>query len=116
MALALKHRGPDDNSSIQIDGMFFGHTRLAVVDPSPAGRQPMHWGKWWLSYNGELYNARDLRAALEAKGETFTTQTDTEVLLRMWALHGADCLHSLDGMFAFAVYDTETKELTLVRD
>jgi asparagine synthase (glutamine-hydrolysing) len=116
MCAALKHRGPDDNASFLIDGMFFGHTRLAVIDPSPAGRQPMQFGKWWLSYNGEIYNARDLRAHLETKGHTFTTQTDTEVLLHAWAEHGADCLPLLDGMFAFAIYNTETKELTLVRD
>jgi asparagine synthase (glutamine-hydrolysing) len=76
----------------------------------------MAFGKWWLSYNGEIYNYRDLRAHLETKGHTFTTQTDTEVLLHAWAEYGADCLPLLDGMFAFAIYDTETKELTLVRD
>jgi asparagine synthase (glutamine-hydrolysing) len=116
MCAALEHRGPDDNASFLIDGMFFGHTRLAVIDPSPTGRQPMHWGKWWLSYNGEIYNARDLRAHLETKGHAFTTQTDTEVLLHAWAEYGADCLPLLDGMFAFAIYNTESRELTLVRD
>jgi asparagine synthase (glutamine-hydrolysing) len=114
---ALKHRGPDDWGVKQAPNKaILVHTRLSVIDTSESGHQPMAFGKWWLSYNGEIYNYRDLRAHLETKGHTFTTQTDTEVLLHAWAEHGADCLPLLDGMFAFAVYDTESKELTLVRD
>jgi asparagine synthase (glutamine-hydrolysing) len=114
---AMDHRGPDDNQAIRIDDQAaFAHTRLAIIDLSSAGIQPMQFGKWVITYNGEIYNYRDLRAHLETKGHAFTTQTDTEVLLHAWAEHGADCLPLLDGMFAFAIYDTESKELTLVRD
>lgn len=114
---ALEHRGPDGLVWEAIDdSVSFGHARLAIIDPSPAGRQPMRFGPWAITYNGEIYNFRELRAHLEAKGERFTTQTDTEVLLRMWAVYGADCLPALDGQFAFAVYNTDSRELTLVRD
>ena len=117
MVRALEHRGPDGLGWDAIDdGVSFGHSRLAIIDPSPAGRQPMAFGPWRITYNGEIYNFRELRAHLEAKGERFTTQTDTEVLLRMWAVYGADCLPALDGQFAFAVYNTDSRELTLVRD
>ncbi len=117
MIQAMLHRGPDNLDWIWLDGgSQLGHTRLAIIDTSEAGNQPMHFGRWWITYNGEIYNYRELRAHLESKGERFTTQTDTEVLLRMWAVYGPQCLDSLDGQFAFAVYDTEQKELTLVRD
>jgi len=117
MIYSLDHRGPDAHGSRCVgDGVYFGHARLAIIDTSPAGNQPMRFGRWWITYNGEIYNYRELRQHLESKGERFTTQTDTEVLLRMWAVYGPQCLDALDGMFAFAVYDTEKRELTLVRD
>jgi asparagine synthase (glutamine-hydrolysing) len=117
MVGCLSHRGPDDSMACALGrDVELGHTRLAIIDTSAAGRQPMQFGRWHITYNGEIYNYRYLRAHLETKGHAFTTQTDTEVLLHAWAEHGADCLHMLDGMFAFAVYNTETKELTLVRD
>jgi asparagine synthase (glutamine-hydrolysing) len=116
MAFAMKHRGPDVQRSKVFGNIALGHARLAIIDLSDAGIQPMTFGKWAITFGGEIYNYRDLRAHLETKGHAFTTQTDTEVLLHAWAEYGADCLHMLDGMFAFAVYNTETKELTLVRD
>jgi asparagine synthase (glutamine-hydrolysing) len=117
MVFAMSHRGPDFSECRYVGGgVALGHARLAIIDTSPAGNQPMQFGKWWITYNGEVYNYRELRAHLETKGHTFKTQTDTEVLLHMWAEYGADCLHSLDGQFAFGIYDTEKKELTLVRD
>jgi asparagine synthase (glutamine-hydrolysing) len=113
----LSHRGPDDSMACALGrDVELGHTRLAIIDTSAAGRQPMQFGRWHITYNGEIYNYRDLRAHLETKGHAFTTQTDTEVLLHAWAEYGADCLPLLDGMFAFAIYNTESKELTLVRD
>jgi asparagine synthase (glutamine-hydrolysing) len=116
MIFAMGHRGPDFSECRTFGNVTLGHARLAIIDTSPAGNQPMNFGKWAITYNGEIYNYRELRAHLETKGHTFKTQTDTEVLLHMWAEYGSDCLHSLDGQFAFAIFDTETKELTLVRD
>jgi asparagine synthase (glutamine-hydrolysing) len=116
MVFAMSHRGPDFSECRSYGNVTLGHARLAIIDTSPAGNQPMSFGKWAITYNGEIYNYRELRAHLETKGHTFKTQTDTEVLLHMWAEYGSDCMHSLDGQFAFAIHNTETKELTLVRD
>jgi asparagine synthase (glutamine-hydrolysing) len=117
MVAALEHRGPDGSGLCNIaPDVALGHTRLAIIDTSAAGQQPMMFRKWVITYNGEIYNYRELRAHLETKGHAFTTQTDTEVLLHAWAEYGAACLPMLDGMFAFAIYDTENRELTLVRD
>jgi asparagine synthase (glutamine-hydrolysing) len=116
MAFVMKHRGPDVQRSKVFGNIALGHARLAIIDLSDAGIQPMTFGKWAITFGGEIYNYRDLRAHLETKGHAFTTQTDTEVLLHAWAEYGADCLPLLDGMFAFAIYNTESKELTLVRD
>jgi asparagine synthase (glutamine-hydrolysing) len=116
MVFAMNHRGPDFSECRTFGNVTLGHARLAIIDTSPAGNQPMQFGKWVITFNGEVYNYRELRVHLETKGHTFKTQTDTEVLLHMWAEYGSDCLHSLDGQFAFAIHNTETKELTLVRD
>jgi asparagine synthase (glutamine-hydrolysing) len=116
IVFAMSHRGPDFSECRTLGNVTLGHARLAIIDTSAAGNQPMQFGKWRIVYNGECFNYRGLRAHLETKGHTFKTQTDTEVLLHMWAEYGSDCLHSLDGQFAFAIFDTEKKELTLVRD
>jgi asparagine synthase (glutamine-hydrolysing) len=116
MVFAMNHRGPDFSECRTFGNVTLGHARLAIIDTSPAGNQPMRFGKWVITFNGEIYSYRELRVHLETKGHTFKTQTDTEVLLHMWAEYGSDCLHSLDGQFAFAIHNTETKELTLVRD
>src|SRR5688572_9276116 len=116
MVFAMSHRGPDFSECRTFGNVTLGHARLAIIDTSPAGNQPMRFGKWVITFNGEIYSYRELRVHLETKGHTFKTKTDTEVLLHMWAEYGSDCLHSLDGQFAFAIFDTEQKELTLVRD
>ncbi len=120
MAAAMAHRGPDGHGVRAFPGDLpagLGHRRLAILDPTPAGAQPMvHDGRWWISYNGELYNFRELRAELEATGERFRTECDTEVLLRMFALYGPEMLPRLNGMFAFAIWDDRDKRLFLARD
>ena len=120
MSSAISHRGPDD------DGMFtnasgrvgLAHRRLAIIDPSPAGHQPMRDKGLGLVliYNGELYNFRELRSELQEKGEQFTTETDTEVVLAAYRYWGREFLSKLSGIFAFALWDGRTNELLLARD
>jgi len=116
----LPHRGPDSTGLWQDEegGPGLAHTRLAVIDLSPAAAQPMasDCGRYVISFNGEIYNYRDLREQLEAKGERFRSASDTEVLLVLLRREGTQALGRLVGMFAFALWDREKKELLLVRD
>jgi asparagine synthase (glutamine-hydrolysing) len=116
----LAHRGPDGSGRYSHragDGdVQLGHRRLSIVDLSETGAQPMVAEGLALTYNGELYNAPQLRRELESLGERFRGTSDTEVLLRAWRRWGVDCLPRLRGMFAFAVFDERTGALTLVRD
>jgi asparagine synthase (glutamine-hydrolysing) len=125
MLRAQEHRGRDDEgvwTSDEIDDegrrVCLGHRRLAIIDTSEAGHQPMLSadGRFALTFNGEIYNYRELRRELQAKNHRFRTETDTEVLLAAFAEWGADCLERLNGMFAFAVWDTKERTLTLARD
>lgn len=95
-----------------------GHRRLAIIDLTPYGHQPMSSSdcRYWVSYNGEIYNFPELREDLCSRGHVFRTRSDTEVLLHLWEEHGRDCLAMLDGMFAFALYDRVANVLTLARD
>lgn len=121
MADTLRHRGPDDQG-VWIDaeaGLTLGHTRLAIIDLSPAGAQPMtsRCGRFVLSYNGEIYNAPELRAELEVRGRRFRGHSDTEVMVEGFAEWGVrPTLERLIGMFAFAAWDREARMLTLGRD
>ena len=116
----LAHRGPDGSgrwSGRAGNGeVHLGHRRLSIIDLTETGAQPMVADGLALTYNGELYNAPTLRRELEALGERFRGTSDTEVLLRAWRRWGVDCLPRLRGMFAFAVFEERTGELTLVRD
>jgi asparagine synthase (glutamine-hydrolysing) len=120
MTDAMSHRGPDGRGVVTFPGdppAGLGHRRLAILDPTPAGAQPMSFAeRWWITYNGELYNFRELRAELEAAGEQFASDCDTEVLLRLFALEGPAMLARLNGIFAFAVWDDREKRLFLARD
>ncbi len=117
----LRHRGPDD-AGMWLDpaaGVALGHTRLAVVDLSPAGHQPMLSadGRWVISYNGEIYNADELRADLVSQGSRLRGHSDTEILVEAIAVWGvAAVLERANGMFAFALWDRQTRRLTLARD
>ncbi len=104
--------------SKSVFGVGLGHRRLAIIDLSPHGHQPMASpdGRYWLSYNGEIYNFPELRDDLHVRGHVFRTRSDTEVILHLWEEHGPNCLPVLDGMFAFAIYDRVGKRLVLARD
>lgn len=118
MADKLAHRGPD-GAGIHMDGALgLGHRRLAILDLSEAGHQPMATSdrRFVISYNGEIYNFRELRKELEAAGRTFQSRCDTEVLLQAYAHWGRECLGRLNGMFAFAIWDRQARELFLARD
>lgn len=115
---AIAHRGPD-GEGVFTDGSFaLGHRRLAIIDLSPAGHQPMETrdGRHVIAFNGEIYNFRELRLELEALGRQFHSSSDTEVLLQAWAEWGGAALDRLNGMFAFAVWDRRSRELSLARD
>jgi asparagine synthase (glutamine-hydrolysing) len=118
MTDALVHRGPDGEGSFTEDSVGFGHRRLAVIDPSAAGHQPMITadGAHVLTYNGEVYNFQELRLELEALGHRFRSRSDSEVVLEAWAEWGPAAVRRFNGMFAFAVYDRSRREVVLARD
>lgn len=115
MTAALAHRGPSGEGMWQQPGIVLGHRRLAVTGVGSAGDQPMTRDHLTIVYNGETYNAPALRAELSARF-SFTSRTDTEVVLRAWQYWGTDAVHRLEGMFAFALWDARTRQLSLVRD
>lgn len=116
----MAHRGPDDTGEWwSADGRIgLGHRRLAIIDLSPGGHQPMQDAKRELCivFNGEIYNFVDLREELQAKGHVFCSHSDTEVILAAYREWGTDCLSHLNGMFAFALYDDRQRQLFLARD
>jgi asparagine synthase (glutamine-hydrolysing) len=118
MGQAIVHRGPDAGGTYQDDGIGLAHRRLSILDLSEAGNQPMvsASGRYLIAFNGEIYNYRSIKAELEAEGYRFSTGTDTEVLLALFEHKHQRCLDDLNGMFAFAIWDTESKELFLARD
>ncbi|HEU0134940.1 MAG TPA: asparagine synthetase B, partial [Allosphingosinicella sp.] len=108
MTDVLAHRGPDGSGVWTAPGVGLGHRRLSIIDLA-TGDQPMRSadGNLALSYNGEIYNFREVRAELEAFGHAFRTESDTEVILASWRQWGPDCLSRFNGMFAFALYDRD---------
>jgi asparagine synthase (glutamine-hydrolysing) len=118
MTDSIAHRGPDGEGWYQSKGLGFGHRRLAIVDLSPLGHQPMvsQDTRYALTYNGEIYNFREIRSELISKGYSFLSQTDSEVVLHAWAEWGQACVLKFNGMFAFAIWDSVQEDLFLVRD
>jgi asparagine synthase (glutamine-hydrolysing) len=114
----IRHRGPDGEGAF-IDGLIaLGHRRLAIIDLSSAGHQPMQSkeSRYVITYNGEIYNFKEIRAELEANGRQFRSKTDTEVILEAYAEWGSKCISRFNGMFAFAIWDKKQKSLFLARD
>lgn len=138
----MAHRGPDDAGMWRYENIVLAHRRLAVIDPSPSGRQPMLWSddgltsavptsapgndrqemardrppRFAMVYNGEIYNDAEVRAELSRRGVVFRTSCDSETVLHAWAAWGTEALSRLRGMFAIAIYDTRLHTLTLARD
>jgi asparagine synthase (glutamine-hydrolysing) len=117
MVSALKHRGPDGNGELLHQGIALGHTRLSMIDLE-TGTQPMQFrnGELAITFNGEIYNFRELKSHLSTKGHSFTTKSDTEVILAAYAEWGVNCVQHLRGMFAFAIADYRNQTLFLARD
>jgi asparagine synthase (glutamine-hydrolysing) len=117
MAQSLRPRGPDGEGYTADACITLGHRRLSIIDIE-GGAQPMSTkdGRYCIVYNGEIYNYVELRRDLESRGCVFHTKSDTEVLLQLFALDGADALQKLEGMFAFAIWDRQRRELFLARD
>jgi len=120
MTSAIAHRGPDDEGMKWFDesNSGIGHRRLSIIDLSPAGHQPMcnDAGNLWITYNGEVYNYKEIRNELISEGYRFKSQSDTEVVLKAYEEWGEKCLDKFNGMFAFAIYDTRTRKLFTARD
>jgi asparagine synthase (glutamine-hydrolysing) len=114
----IAHRGPDGEGHYADGPVGLGHRRLAVIDLSPAGQQPManETGDVVITYNGEVYNFQELRAELEARGHRFRSRTDTEVVIHAYEEWGEECLDRFNGVFAFAIWDSSNKRLFLARD
>jgi asparagine synthase (glutamine-hydrolysing) len=116
---AMAHRGPDARGLLELPGATLGHARLAVIDLSPGGRQPMRHAadpNLAITFNGEIYNYRELRIDLERRGERFATRSDTEVILAGYRCFGEGVLERLEGMFAFALLDAGKQSLLVARD
>jgi asparagine synthase (glutamine-hydrolysing) len=118
MAAAMKHRGPDSQGVQDLGSCLIVNARLAIIDLSDRGRMPMSSsdGQFWITYNGESYNAGELRAEIERCGHQFRTTTDTEVVLHLYLEFGERFVEKLRGMFAFAIWDVRERKLVLGRD
>lgn len=118
MCRSMAHRGPDASGQWHDGGVGLGHQRLSIIDLSPTGSQPMHdeHGPGVLSYNGEIYNYRELRAELAEQGAVFRGSSDTEVILKLYARDGEKMLCRLNGIFAFALWDRRRRRLLVARD
>lgn len=118
MARAMAHRGPDDEGIYSAAGVCLGHRRLSIIDLSSAGHQPLsnEDKAIWAVLNGEIYNYKELRAELQKKGHIFHSNSDTEVLVHLYEAQGKECVKSILGMYAFAIWDSKRQSLLLARD
>lgn len=120
MTDSLIHRGPDGSGyefiQTPTSSIGLGHRRLSIVDLSETGHQPMKFEHWWITFNGEIYNYKEIKAELETLGHQFIGHSDTEVILHAFAQWGIACIDKFIGMFAFLIYDTKLQEVYFVRD
>lgn len=117
MLSVIRHRGPDENGIYLGENIAMGSARLSIIDID-SGQQPLsdESGNYWIVYNGEIFNYTELRRGLEKKGVRFKTHSDTEVVVQMYTMYGADCLKQFNGQFAFCIWNKKEKELFLARD
>jgi asparagine synthase (glutamine-hydrolysing) len=117
MLRTINYRGPDESGIYHSRYATFGNVRLSIID-LVSGQQPLSdpAGQYWIVYNGEIFNYKELRKNLESKGCIFRTQSDTEVLVQLYAIYGHKCLNLLNGQFAFAIWDKKKEELFIARD
>jgi asparagine synthase (glutamine-hydrolysing) len=118
MSARVAQRGPDDSGEFFDGPVMLGHRRLAIIDLSPAGHQPMHDSsqRYTIVFNGTIYNYPELREILIARGYQFNSHSDTEVIINAYACWGEACVEQLHGMFAFAIWDSRLRKLFLARD
>ncbi|HGJ64476.1 TPA: asparagine synthase (glutamine-hydrolyzing) [bacterium] len=118
MNIVQRHRGPDDEGYFVDENVGLAHNRLSIIDLSPLGHQPMsnEDGTIWIVYNGEIYNYLEIIPDLKSKGHIFKSKTDTEVIIHAYEEYDIDCLQRLNGMFAFAIWDSRKKQLFCARD
>lgn len=118
MADTIRHRGPDDRGFYMDGNLGLGHQRLSIIDLTAAAHQPMmnENGRYWIVYNGEIYNYMELRQDLISSGYTFRSYSDTEVILHLYEQEGSACVQRLNGMFAFVIWDRQEKTLFIARD
>ena len=117
MLCAINYRGPDESGIYSSPQAVLGSVRLSIIDLT-GGQQPMSdpSGRFWIVFNGEIFNYPELRELLLSKGNHFLTQSDTEVLVQLYAEYGTNCLSMLNGQFAFAIWDKLEEELFIARD
>ena len=120
MTDTLHHRGPDDSGyklfSTPFADIGLGHRRLSILDLSNHGHQPMQFEHLHIVYNGEVYNFTEIKEELRKKGYTFSSNSDTEVILKSFHLWGIEAVHKFNGMFAFTIYDKRAQKVYIVRD
>ncbi|MBY0550369.1 MAG: asparagine synthase (glutamine-hydrolyzing) [Candidatus Obscuribacterales bacterium] len=118
MTREISHRGPDAHGIQVIGPAGLGHRRLSIIDTSTVNNQPLcdTAGKFWIAFNGEIYNFQEIRSKLESEGVHFQTKGDTEVVLEAYKAYGVECVHLFTGMFAFAIWDTVREILFMARD
>ncbi len=114
----VNHRGPDYQDLVRVDDLYLGHTRLAIIDLDKRANQPLkdESERYWIVFNGEIYNYLELKEELKSLGQRFRTSSDTEVLLKSYIQWGKDCLDKLNGMFSFVIYDKQEKTVFMARD
>jgi asparagine synthase (glutamine-hydrolysing) len=117
MLLSISYRGPDESGIYLSAQAAIGNVRLSIIDIE-GGQQPLSdpTGRFWIVFNGEIFNYKELRNDLEKNGNTFLTKSDTEVLVQLYAVYGSKCLSLLNGQFSFAVWDKVKEELFVARD
>ena len=117
MNQAIKHRGPDDEGIMSFENSILGHVRLSILDLSSKGKQPMTCDKrFWITYNGEIYNFKTIREELKRHGHKFFSETDTEVILKAFYEWGEECFKKFNGMWSLAILDAQKKEIIISRD